>query len=197
MPVIKECEVCGREFSVPPSRAETAKACSNACAKSVRGESRKRQVTRTCPTCQKPFDVPVSHAGRRVYCSNKCRDASATYRAAKSEALTGERNAAWKGGVVPTSDGYRYQRVGTAHPFASNGYVLQHRLVMEEYLRSTDPGSPYLVRLGNQLYLAPEFQVHHRDEDKTNNSVENLQCVTPEEHQRLHAEMRRAASEGE
>jgi hypothetical protein len=191
MPVKKICEVCGKAFSVPPVRAATAKTCSNECAKVVRGKSSQRRVEMTCPVCETPFEVPVSHVGRRTYCSNACREASVAYRSAKARASSGGRNGMWKGGIVAHSEGYRYEHVGRAHPYASNGYVLQHRLVMEEHLRATDPASPFLVRLGEQLYLSPAFLVHHKDEDKANNRIENLQCVTPEEHQRLHAEMRK------
>ena len=42
---------------------------------------------------------------------------------------------------------------------------------------------------GRTLYPKPfsEYQVHHRDGNKRNNSVGNLQIVTNEEHERIHA----------
>lgn len=91
----------------------------------------------------------------------------------------------WKGGVTSHADGYVY-RHARDHPFASNGYVFEHRLVMEEWLRANDPDSPFLIRLGDQLYLSPDFVVHHRDEDKANNCIENLECMTPADHRRHH-----------
>ena len=41
---------------------------------------------------------------------------------------------------------------------------------------------------GRTLYPKPfsEYQVHHRDGNKRNNSVGNLQIVTNEEHERIH-----------
>jgi hypothetical protein len=62
---------------------------------------------------------------------------------------------------------------------------------MEQWLRENEPTSPYLVQHGWQLYLSPEYHVHHKDEDKANNAVDNLQCVTPSEHSALHVELRR------
>jgi len=99
--------------------------------------------------------------------------------------MTGDGNSQWKGGRAAHSSGYVYQ-AAKDHPFASNGYVFEHRLVMEAWLRENDPESPFLIRLGDQLYLSPDFVVHHRDENKANNSIENLECMTPAEHRRHH-----------
>jgi len=187
---ILNCKICGSEFRVPPVRASTAKFCSKECADQGRGEAIKRSVTLECAHCGKAFESPRCHAGRRKYCSYECTRSSPAYRAAKSVASSGDKNGAWVGGVVPHPDGYLYTRC-SAHPFASNGYVLSHRLNMEEWLRENDPKSQFLIRLGGQLYLSPVFHVHHRDEDKQNNEIGNLQCMTPSEHRRLHEAMKR------
>lgn len=63
---------------------------------------------------------------------------------------------------------------------------MEHRLVLEEHLRATDPESPFLISVYGVLYLRPEFHVHHIDGDKTNNVVSNLMAVTPDEHRRIH-----------
>lgn len=91
----------------------------------------------------------------------------------------------WKGGVVDHSDGYLYE-LATDHPFASNGYVLQHRLVMERWLRENHPESKFLITVGENLYLSPGFEVHHKDEKRANNAIGNLQCMTRAEHRRHH-----------
>ena len=72
------------------------------------------------------------------------------------------------------------------HPFAIDGYVREHRLVVEQHLRETDPASTYLAKLGYQLYLRPDILVHHVDGVKDNNEIENLVPLTVDEHTRLH-----------
>ena len=58
------------------------------------------------------------------------------------------------------------------HPNATkNGYVLLHRVVMENHL-------------GRLLF--PEEVVHHIDGNKFNNSIENLSVLSIVEHSKLH-----------
>lgn len=104
---------------------------------------------------------------------------------------TGAAARAYKAGRFRRVDGY-VAVLASEHPHArADGYVWEHRLVVERHLREVDPGSPYLYRLGEQLYLRPEYVVHHRNEVKDDNRIEDLMPLTPEEHLRLHWEERR------
>lgn len=188
-----KCKICGSTFRVPPSRADTAEFCSTKCAAIVRGLNRRKRVTLSCEQCGKPFEVPASHKDRRKFCGFECKETSAKYAAGKSARAVGSSNPNWAGGITMHADGYVYER-SPDHPFASNGYVLQHRLVMERWLRENEPGSEFLIRLGEQLYLSPEFIVHHDDEDRANNEIGNLICMTDAEHKKLHEERRKLQS---
>lgn len=66
-------------------------------------------------------------------------------------------------------DDYGYIRVYMRdHPFATkHGYILEHRLIMEQYIGR---------------YLFPWEHVHHRNKIRDDNRIENLQLVTREEH---------------
>lgn len=187
------CEVCGREARVPPSRAKTARFCSTACAAVVRNAAMRKRVTLNCIACGKPFEERVCHASRRRYCSKDCQHGHAAYLAGLSERAKGANNPLWKGGIVPHPDGYLYERAPD-HPLASNGYVLQHRLVMERWLRENDPESPFLIKFGEQLYLSPDFVVHHKDEIKNHNVISNLECLTHAEHRKHHNDVRRRSA---
>lgn len=185
MPITKNCEVCGKEFSVPPVRANTARACSNACGYVIRGRSNQKRVVLECAHCKKPFETPVCNADRRVYCSYNCKHEAAEYKAKMSGLTSGENNASWKGGVATHTDGYVLKRM-PEHPFAVAGYVFEHRLAVETAMREQAPRHAFLVKLGNQVYLKRSIEVHHLDGSKNNNAIENLVACTSGAHREFH-----------
>lgn len=58
-----------------------------------------------------------------------------------------------------------------SHPHNNQGYVLEHRYIVEQHL--------------NRL-LEPHEVVHHINEIKTDNRIGNLYLCTSEEHVRIH-----------
>ena len=83
----------------------------------------------------------------------------------------GEYHPKWKGGRLLNSSGYLmiYQ---PEHPNASNrGYIFEHRYIMEQYLGR---------------YLTKEELVHHINDNRLDNRLENLKLVSRGEHALLH-----------
>lgn len=95
-----------------------------------------------------------------VYCENSCRIKYAC----------GERNSNWKGGRKTDSHGYIWLYV-PEHPHSRDRYVREHRLVMEKYLGR---------------YLKENEVVHHKDGDKKNNNISNLELIICDIHKQLH-----------
>lgn len=193
--VVLQCKICGASFKVPQCRSKTAEYCGKSCAvigRAMAMSSPKAAIT--CKECGVVFYDHQCHADRRVFCSRTCMEADKLHAAEKSERAAGSSNPMWAGGVTAHSDGYIYRRAPD-HPFSSHGYVFEHRLVAEAHLRSVDPDSVFLVKLGDRKYLRPEVSVHHKDEDKRNNTPDNLMVVTNSEHQKIHAALRRAKKE--
>ena len=71
----------------------------------------------------------------------------------------GERHYNWKGGRWINYRGY-VELLNPEHPAANRGYVLEHRIVMEQ-------------ALGRYLY--PWEEVHHKNSVRTDNAPENLE----------------------
>lgn len=182
MSIQKICANCGESFLVPPCRADSAKTCSRKC----RGEidslnySGKR-IKVKCQNCGIVFLVPKCHAHRRTYCSNKCADPTRGRNAPKQE-----DHYQWKGGKADHSDGYRYQKIEN-HPFGGKaGYVFEHRIVMEDWMRAEAPGHRFLMVVGGKLYLKPEIHIHHINEKKSDNRRKNLVACTSAAHREIH-----------
>lgn len=162
------CEQCGKPYAGIVIPSLTTRFCSRSCfAKSRVGEKnptwRGGEVTRSCKVCGATFSAKRVHVerGHAQYCSVACMG---------------------RGKVVPvdsrksgtrslTVNGYVRISMPT-HPQAmSNGYVLEHRLVMEGHL--------------GRLLHSDEV-VHHIDGNKSNNDIANLRVMSQPEHARLH-----------
>lgn len=77
--------------------------------------------------------------------------------------------------VLDGPKGYKNCRTDPPHPKRyPNGRYRLHRVVMEN-------------KLGRLLRL--DEHVHHRDGDRTNNCIENLEIVNPSEHARMHQQV--------
>jgi len=85
----------------------------------------------------------------------------------------GNLNPKWKGGKFK-SHGYLYI-LKQNHPFAkTNGYILEHRLVMEK-------------KIGR--YLKPSEIIHHINGIKDDNNINNLVITNRNKHLTLHREI--------
>lgn len=181
MPVIKNCIVCGSEFSVPPVRANTAMFCGKACKARHASEKYKQgQVRCSCGQCGKEFYVPQSRhdRGNGKFCSNKCRNESMVGKSFTPAGIDGS--------TAHHTDGYILERCSD-HPFNVAGYVMQHRLVIERVMREKSPDHHFLVEIDSVKYLKRGIEVHHVNEIKSDNRIENLIACTSAGHKDLHA----------
>lgn len=182
MPVLKVCKICNKEFKVPPVREHSAHTCSQPCRGKYLSKigSEKKNVC-NCLSCGKEIKIQSSRLarGNGKYCSIACKNKFQTGIKLKHKSVNGE--------IFKRSDGYIYE-VCTDHPFVSKKvYVLQHRLRMEERMRSEVPNHHFLTEIDGIKYLKRNIHVHHKNEVKDCNDIENLVACTSSGHRDIHA----------
>jgi len=101
-----------------------------------------------------------------LFCNRKCQG---NY---MSKNIIREKSPMWKGGKFKTSDGY-ITILTPEHPRAdSDGYVKEHRLVVEEYIGR---------------YLTDKEIIHHINHKRDDNRIENLMIFpTNSDHTKFH-----------
>ncbi len=94
----------------------------------------------------------------------------------------GENHFSWKGGKAKHSCGY-ILITAKDHPFCNHqGYIFEHRLIMENYI-------------GRYLYKGEI--IHHKDGNKSNNDIKNLELITSNsKHSKYHYDERKTNKKG-
>lgn len=109
-----------------------------------------RHHAAACPVCQQSF--PQREDMRPATCSRSC--------ARTLQARVHGPNG-WKGGRNRHAAGYIRAKAPEGHLLADkNGYVMEHRLVMESVLGR---------------FLTPDERVHHKNGQRDDNRPENLE----------------------
>lgn len=130
--------------------------------------------TQECVVCGKQYKIKPSHAHLRKCCSKECgkihRSKKMSGKGNHQFGLKGPKNASFKTGKRETNYGYT---AAYCPEFSDkqDGYVLEHRLVMMKHI-------------GRKL--RKDEHVHHINEDRKDNRIENLQLLTRGEHISLH-----------
>lgn len=152
------CRECSKEF--PTLRREPRVYCSRPCLLIGRGKAKRRRVQRTCKHCGRMFEIHRAHAERQgrgkhtgQFCSRACT--YAYWRANPAEHPSLRNRTAFA--EATDASGYIWVYV------PGRGKVRQHRLVLEQVLgRRLDPWET----------------VHHKNGDRSDNRLENLELWT-------------------
>jgi len=168
------CVGCGKSFDVIPYRADKARYCSRSCRFShlpAYNKGPKVRVEKQCMVCGGIFFVIPYRQKRALFCSIKCR----------SEGAIGKKR------PRPPRIGYKIVRgykliFKPNHPDTTilNPYIKEHRLVVEHHLKR---------RLTNQEV------VHHINENKLDNRIENLLVLDNRIHAIIHTRHLRKKSD--
>lgn len=184
------CDNCGKVFVCKHKKRLEAK--NHFCSRKCQGEYKSKTCTSyiPCIVCGKLHHVKPSHQERIKYGSCCSRECLGIYRSSlyKGEnnpnyGNRGSNNPLWKSDKKENSYGYILVRM-PEHPFANcDGFVFEHRLIAEQNLLTPETS----VEIDGKQYLRRDMVVHHIDENRKNNSVENLKIMTLQEHTTMHA----------
>lgn len=212
--MIKKCLICKKEFWVYPYRNKIAKYCSKKClGKSKESLIGKKSpawkggsVSKICSICKKEYWVKLHRSKITKCCSKKCyyefqkgkhyspttefkKGQTAPNKGKKFPQFTRENANHWRGGRSKAR-GYILIYM-PEHPFASkNGRIMEHRFIMEQWLRKNKPNHPALIEIDGIKYLRAKWIPHHRNEIRDDNRIKNFKLMTDFKHRSFHAKSR-------
>ena len=120
-------------------------------------------IQRCCLTCKENERVRVTTVREAIKIgtlSGECRPCVAKKKGRAQP--TGSTAYNWKGGRRLSAECYVMVRC-PKHPAAQNGYVQEHRLVMEQFIKRC---------------LLKGETVHHKNGDRADNAIENLELFS-------------------
>lgn len=131
-----------------------------------------------CPICGKERWIAAIHQLESMNCK-KCANRISIKKSCHNRGINSFK---WKGGYISKA-GYIMIPIYPDNPYyeTSSGYTRQpggmrkvrlHRILMASYLGRN---------------LKTEDVVHHRDGNKLNNNIDNLELMTPQEHMKIHS----------
>lgn len=139
----------------------------------------------------KPFRVKRLKGGK-ITCNDECKaELKSQVMSGKGNhqfGLIGDKNSSFAGEITISNYGYVLEYCPN-HPRphdTSNKTprVKQHRLVIERNYNLFNPD--YFENINGWIVLKEGYDVHHIDENKTNNLLNNLEILTRSEHTLLH-----------
>ena len=126
---------------------------------------RLRATVQICEFCKRPFvGAPMKRGDHKPtrHCTRTCGVRASYAKQEHPMAWKGENSRSWKGGRRETPRGYILINMPGHHSLqgSQRRYVLEHRLVMEQYLGRN---------------LESYEQVHHKNGIRNDNRIENLE----------------------
>ena len=138
------CQLCGKIVYIPKYRIKSFKFCSRKCSSKLSNINRK----------YKPLSETIKNKISKTLMGK----------------IIGNKHYNWKGGRYYHADGYVYIYTPNHKYKNKDGYVFEHRLVMEK-------------KLGR--YLLPSEQIHHINGIKDDNRLNNLMIIGNSAHLKL------------
>lgn len=188
------CKVCGKATKYK-YKSWVKECCSYKCSNTLKWNKREKEKTKkhNCLICRKEFYIPLSDHRLKQgtiikYCSRECMGIGMRTRqlikckyCEKEFETTRNKFCSHKCAIEHKKENYNHKtykengyNVLFINGYNKKGNVKEHRLIMENHLKRK---------------LKPNEVVHHINEIKTDNRLENLKVMTISEHSKYHREL--------
>lgn len=171
-----KCQICNKEFYIPKNRFLSAKFCSPKC----RGESSKHLFFTKCIICNNEFSFIACRQEKAKYCSRKC------YYKAMSQKGTIIKNCIYCKKEFKTSP-YKNKKycsnecknIDKINIYSPKSFTsIRKYFVYRNFIKECqDCGYNKIKSI---------LGIHHNDENRNNNSIENLIVLCPNCHSLRH-----------
>lgn len=183
-----KCEICEKENYVVDTKKFPARFCSYKCYEEWQKFNKPPNCQ--CTICGIKMYLKSSRLKRvknDITCSIECASKlKSNYMSGEGNhqfGLKGEFNSSYKGSEILNHD-YIYEYCPNNPKCNINGRIRQHRLIVEKNYHLFN--NEYFELIDNFYVLKDNYDVHHINEIKSDNRLENLQILTRSEHTTLH-----------
>lgn len=174
-----KCIFCKEDFYITRSRTKRAKYCSRKC----KADYCKKEITKNCETCGIEFSHKSVTCSIAKYCSKKCRVRAFIIQDRGTRSTT-----------CLKCKKIFHHCPGKERKFCSNECFIKSRMDSNSFPKSREYVREFMKRRGLvdrcQICGYKEniniLGVHHKDENKKNNSVENLIILCANCHSLIH-----------
>ena len=174
--VVKNCKHCQNQFTVANYRKHTALFCSRKCL----ALSARQEVTTACEICGEVFSHIASRANKAKYCSRKC------YHKAQSQKGTVEYTCAHCG--VKFLDAPSHKRKYCSRKCVNKAskevWNPDFSTVRKQMLRRGMLTACQRCGFSSHQQI---LGVHHKDRNRNNNTLDNLEVLCPNCHSVEHS----------
>ena len=174
---IKKCLNCGKEEYIPPYRLSTHKFCSRSCG--YQWKSKNERLEMSCVICENIFSFPKAREKTAKYCSDSCRYKS----------MIGKGSVACK---CQHCNKEFFASPSQKRKYCSKACVNKtHKTIFKpkfSTVRKTMISRGMLSQCERCGFnLVPQILgVHHKDRNKHNNDLSNLEVLCPNCHSTEH-----------
>lgn len=187
------CIVCNKEITTINRKKFPDSFCSFSCYENW--QKINKEPNCSCCVCGKKLYIKPYRLKRiktsitcSLECSSKLKSVLMKGEGNHQYGLTGKNNSSFKGDCILTNYGYVLEYC-PGHPYPHDNSsktqrVLQYRLVIERNHEKFDDS--FFEEINGFIVLKQCYDVHHKNEIKTDNRLENLEILLRSEHTALH-----------